>query len=120
LVHCLRDAARRKRPQKWFPHHDNVTEHHPVLAKDFLAKSNMTALKIPPYCPHLTPADFYLYLRLKLTSKGLLFCDTTKVIKNATEELKRLLKNIFHECFQKLFSFWQKSIDANGTVLQEV
>jgi histone-lysine N-methyltransferase SETMAR len=60
------------------------------LVKDFLAKSNVTMLKLPPYSPDLTPADFYLFPRLKSTVKGRSFCDAKDIIKNATEELKRL------------------------------
>jgi len=33
---------------------------------------------------------------------------------NATEELKRLPQNGFQECFQHLYSRWQKFIVAQG------
>ena len=59
----------------------------------------MTALEHPPNYPDLCPPDFYLYPRLKSTLRGLRFCDAANVIKNATEELKRLSQNVFHECF---------------------
>jgi len=41
------------------------------------------------------------------------FRDTTD-IKNAMEELKRLPQNGFHECFQHLYSRWQKCTFAQG------
>jgi len=60
-----------------------------TLVKDFLAKNNVT-LEDPPYPPEFAPADFYLFPRLISASKGRRFCDTTEIIKNAAEELKRL------------------------------
>jgi hypothetical protein len=44
----------------------------------------------PTYYPDLAAADFYLFPLLKSSLKGWRFCDATDVIKNATEELKRL------------------------------
>jgi len=62
----LRDAVRRKRPEKWrtnnwFLLYDNAPAHRPVLFKDFLAKKNMTKLEHPPCTPDLAPGDFYLF-----------------------------------------------------------
>jgi histone-lysine N-methyltransferase SETMAR len=84
------------------------------LVKDFLAKSNVTTLKHPPYSPDLTPADFYLFLRLRSAVKGRSFCDAKDIIKNATEELKRLSQYGFMKCFQHLYSRWQKQVVAQG------
>ena len=44
--------------------------------------------------------------------KGWRFCDATDIIKNATEELKRLSQNGFPDCFQHPSSRRQKSIAA--------
>jgi len=108
----LRDAVRRKRPEKWkscswFLLHDNAPAHRLVLVKDFLAKGNVTTLEHPPYSPDPDPADYYLFTRLKSALKGRRFCYATD-IKNATEKLKRLSQNGFQECFQYLYSHWQK------------
>jgi len=59
----LRDAVRRKRPEKWrtnswFPLHDNAPAHRAVLGKDFLANNNVATLQQPPYSPDLASADF--------------------------------------------------------------
>jgi hypothetical protein len=40
--------------------------------------------------------------------KGRRFCDATDIIKNATEELKRVSQNRFQERFEHLYSRWQK------------
>jgi transposase len=93
---------------------DNAPAHWSVLVKDFLAKNNVTILEHPPHSPDLAPADFYLFPRLKSSMKGWRFCDATDIIKNAMEELKRFSQNDFQECFQNLYSCWQKCIVAQG------
>jgi hypothetical protein len=50
---------------------------------------------------------------MKSALKGERFCDAD-IIRNATEELKRLSQNGFQECFQHLYSGWQKCTDAQG------
>ena len=61
-----------------------------------------------PYSPDMAAADFYLFPRLKLTLTGQRFCDTTDIIKNATEELKRLSQSSF------LYIRWKKCTVAQG------
>ena len=53
----------------------------------FLSKNNVTALEYPIL---LAQVDFYLFPRLKSALKGRHFRDATDIIKNATEELKRV------------------------------
>jgi transposase len=70
----LRDAVRSKRHEKWrincwFLFHDNAPAHRSVLGKDFSARNKVTTVKHPPYSPHLTPADFYLFPLLKSALK---------------------------------------------------
>jgi len=77
-----------------FPIHDNSPAHRSVLVKDFLAKNYVTTVGNRHYSHELAAADFYLFSRLKICIEG----------RNATEELKRLLQNGFHECFQQLES----------------
>jgi hypothetical protein len=95
IVHQLRDAVRRKRPEKWgtncwFLFHNNTPAHRSVLVMDFLAKNNMTTLDHIRYSPDLAAADFYLFPRPKSALNGRNFCDTTNIIMNAKEDLKRL------------------------------
>jgi hypothetical protein len=58
--------------------------------QEFLANNNMTTLQHILYSPDLAAADFYLFPRPKSALKGRNFCDVTDIIKNATEDLKRL------------------------------
>jgi transposase len=86
-----------------FPLHDNAPAHQSVLVKGFLAKNNVTTLNHSPYSPDLTQADYYRFPPLKSALKGRLFGDVTDIIKNATEELKRLSQNGAQECFQHFY-----------------
>jgi histone-lysine N-methyltransferase SETMAR len=96
--------------------HENAPAHRSLLVEDFYAKNNVTTLEHPPYSPDLDPVDFYLFRRLKSALKRQRFCDATDIIKNATDELKRLSQSDFQECFQQLYSRWQMYIFAHGGI----
>jgi hypothetical protein len=76
----------------------------PILGFSFPTKNDMTTLGHPPYSPHLAPADFCLFPRLKSALMRRRFCDATEIIKNATKELKSLSHIDFQECFQHPYS----------------
>jgi transposase len=82
--------------------HDNALAHRSVFVKNFITKNNMTTLEHPLYSPDLVPADFYLFPPLKSALKGRSFCDSTGIIKNVTELMKRIPQNGFQERFQHL------------------
>jgi transposase len=70
ILRRLRDAVRKKRPEKWrtnslFLLHDNAPAHRSVLVRVFLEKNNVITLEHPPYAHDLVSADFYLFLQLK-------------------------------------------------------
>jgi hypothetical protein len=50
----------------------------------------VTTLEHPLFSPDLSPADFYLFHRLKSALKGRRYCDATDIISNAMKEMKRL------------------------------
>jgi hypothetical protein len=100
VLRRLRDAVRAKHPKNWrtnswFLLHDNAPAHRSVSVTDFLAKTNVTTLKDPPYAPDLAPPDFHLFYRLKSALNGRRCFAATDVIKNASEELKILSRNSF-------------------------
>jgi hypothetical protein len=64
------------------------------------------------HSPDLAPADFYVFLHWNQHLKGRRFCDATDIIKNATEELKRLSQNGFLKSFQHFYNRWQKCMVA--------
>jgi hypothetical protein len=58
ILRCLRDAVRKKRPEKWrtnswFLLDDNAPAHRSVLVKDELARNDVTILEHFPYRPWL-------------------------------------------------------------------
>ena len=63
ILRRLRDAVRRKRPEKWRT--NNAPAHRSVLVRDFLENNNVTTLEHPPYARDLVSADFYLFPLLK-------------------------------------------------------
>jgi len=56
---------------------------------------------------------FYVFPRLKSALKGWSVFGATDIIKNATEELKRLSRKGLQERFQSIYSHWQKCIVAD-------
>ena len=107
ILRHLRNAVRRKPPEKWstyslFLLYDNAAARRLVLVKDFLARNNVTTLDHPPYSADLPAADVYLFPRLKSALNGRHFCDATDTIENEMEEQKRFSQNGFQNCFQHL------------------
>ena len=56
ILRRIRYTVRRKRAEQrrnnsLFLLHDNAPAHQSVLVKDFLTKTNVTALELPSYCP---------------------------------------------------------------------
>jgi hypothetical protein len=114
----LRDAVRRNFPEKWgtkvgFPF-TNSSAHQMVFSQEFLRREHCENTGTSPYCHDVAAVDFYLFPRLISTFKGRCFCDATDVIKNVMEELRRLSQHDFQECFQHLYSRWQKCLIAQG------
>jgi len=63
--------------------------------QDFLSKEQCDNTVVSPTPPDLAPTNFCLFPRLKSALKGRRFGYATDKIKNAAEELKRLLQNGF-------------------------
>jgi len=57
---------------------------------------------------------------MKSALKGRRFCDVSEIIKNATEELKRISQNGFQEIFKQLYSHWQKCRFTKGDYFEEI
>jgi hypothetical protein len=68
----------------------------------------VTTLEHPSYSPGVASAISCLLPQLKSALKGQPFYFANGITKNAMEELKRLSQNGFQECFQQVYSRWQK------------
>jgi hypothetical protein len=96
VLRRLKDAVR-SRPEKWrfnswFLLHDNAPAYQPLLAKDFLAKNNVTTLENPPYSSDLAPGDFYLFPPPKSTLK-----DSACVMLQTSLRMRRKSRKGFHK-----------------------
>ena len=83
----LRDAVRRKRAELWenrtgMLHHDDAPAHASLLILSYLAKHQPSVVPHPPYTPDLTPADFFLFPKLKTTLKGRRFQTIAEIQEN--------------------------------------
>jgi hypothetical protein len=75
---------------------------------------NTTVFPQPPYSPDLAPADFFLFPKLKSTSKVQLFQTIQEIVENSLMELHEILKKAYQECFQKWQWRWDRCINAGG------
>jgi hypothetical protein len=106
ILRGLRDAVRRKRPEKWrtsswFLIHSNAPVHRSVLVRDFLANNTVTTMEHPHTL--LTCSSRFLPVSSSEISVEVpALCGATDSVKNVTEELERLSQNVFRDCFQHL------------------
>jgi hypothetical protein len=56
---------------EWFLHWDNAPVHTVMVILEFLAKKRIKLLSHPPYSPDLTPADYFLFPKLKKELAGI-------------------------------------------------
>jgi len=78
ILRCLKDVVRSNRAEKWRKNiwlllHDNAPAHWPALFKYFLAKNNVTTLKLFPYSSNVASADMsVLSTEINIEGKELL------------------------------------------------
>jgi histone-lysine N-methyltransferase SETMAR len=102
-------VVRKKRPelwenQTWMLYHVNTPAHASLLIHSYLAKHQISVVPHPPYSPDLTPADFFLFPKLKTTLKGRRFQTIAEIQENAIRELRAITQSAFQEAFQQ----WKK------------
>jgi histone-lysine N-methyltransferase SETMAR len=56
--------------QDWWLYWDNAPVHTAATVADFLAAKGMKIVPHPPYSPDLTPADFFLFRKVKAELAG--------------------------------------------------
>ena len=70
--------------------HDNTPAHKCVLVQDFLKEVKVVQLSHPPYTPHLSPCDFFLFPLLK------------KTLSDSRYESRSALGSAIYQCLQGL------------------
>ena len=80
----------------------------------FLAKNSTNIIEQPQYLPDMAPADFFLFLKLKLPLRGTRFQSIEYIKKNSRRELKSIPENAFKKCFDDWIIRWHKCIISGG------
>jgi len=86
---------------EWFLHWDNAPVHTAMLIHEFMAKKSIKLLSHTPYSPDLTPADYFLFPKLKKELAG--FSMTQEEFK---KEWEGVLRRVSREGFGKAFVRW--------------
>ena len=85
----------------------------------FLSQKNVTTLYHPPYSPHLSQPDYFLFPKLKMKLKGLHFVDVAEIQKAVNWRIKKKVqKKEFSAAFQKLYDRAKACIYANGAYFE--
>ncbi|UYV70801.1 hypothetical protein LAZ67_8000674 [Cordylochernes scorpioides] len=112
ILRRLREAIRKKRPEKWINgdwilHHDNARPHTAHLVTSFLAKNGTEILPQPPYSPDIAPNDFFLFPKLKAVLKGRHFDTREDIIEKSLLALKSIPKEVYKNCFDNWEKRWR-------------
>ena len=119
VMHRLREAIRQKRTelwknQSWILHHDNTPAHTSMLVREFLAKNKTVIMPQPPYSLDLTPADFFLFPKLKTQMKGKRFATIEEIKEISKQQLLAIPTSAFQKCFEDWKNRWRMCIISEG------
>ncbi|UYV80271.1 hypothetical protein LAZ67_18002251 [Cordylochernes scorpioides] len=112
ILRRLREAIRKKRPEKWtnggwILHHDNARPHTAHLMTSILAKNGTQILLQPPYFPDIASNDFFLFPKLKAVLKGRNFDTRDDIIEKSPLALKSIPKEAYKNCFDNWEKRWR-------------
>jgi histone-lysine N-methyltransferase SETMAR len=99
--------------QDFFLLHDNAPARKAASVCQFLTKKKVKTLYHPPYCPDLSPPDYFLFPKLKMKLKGLHFADVAEIQEAVTDELNKVQKEKFSAAFQKRYDRAKACVYAN-------
>ena len=85
---------------------------------EFLAKNSTNIIEQPPYSPDIAPADFFLFLKLKLLLRGTRFQSIEDIKENSRREVKSIRENAFKKCFDDWIIRWHNSIISGGAYFE--
>ena len=91
-------------------HHDNAPAHTSLLVREFLAKNNTVTMPQHPYSPDIAPCDFFLFPKIKRTSKARCFTAIDDIKSASLKELKVEFEKYFEDWKKR----WHKCIISNG------
>lgn len=102
----MSEDVRRKWPdvwsaRNWILHDGNARCHQARQTREFQAKDNIISLSHPPYSSYLAPANFYLFVNLKMPLRGDSFNTVAEIQSESQKFLGSLTVNDFQAGFQK-------------------
>jgi len=77
---------------------------------EFLAQNNITTHPHPPYSPVLASCDFFLFSKLKPTSKDINFGTVENIQATATRALSNISSEDFLHCYEEWQQRWNRCI----------
>ncbi|GFV50172.1 mariner Mos1 transposase [Trichonephila clavipes] len=110
-----------KRPELgsdgWLLFQENASAHMTLSVKQFLTNKNITVMGHFPYSSDLTPYPFFSFPTVKFYCKGSHFTSVEKV-QTKTENLKRIPKPSFQNCYQQRQHRMQKCVNVEGSCFE--
>lgn len=103
----------------WFLHYDNAPAHTPLSIRKFLAKHLNPIIPRPFYSPNLSPPNYFLFAKHKITLKGKKI-QMVEDITNLTNGLKTIALISFEEFFQSGKGNGRGALLHKGTVLKGI
>ncbi len=120
LIIRVRRSLRLRRSKIWnnidqyLIHMDNASPHRSNIVRGTLQSMNWSILKHPPYSPDLSPADFFLFPRLKKRLKGIQFHTLEALREQVDTELGLIASWEWKKCFDDWIKRCQKCIVFKG------
>ncbi|UYV69376.1 hypothetical protein LAZ67_6003358 [Cordylochernes scorpioides] len=98
ILRHLREAIRKKMPEKW--------------PNEILPQ--------PPYSPDIAPNDFFLFPKLKAVLKGRHFDTRDDIIEKSLLALKSIPKELYKNCFDNLGKRWRWQERRTSSTTQQL
>lgn len=114
----------RERPKaglrRIFLHHDNASAHTASKTISFLDATDVELVGHPPYSPDLAPCDFFLFPKLKKLLRGQRFSDPEAAVASIIDQLYKIPKKEFKNCFDNWFKRMKKCIKVKGEYFEKL
>ena len=101
-------------------HHDNASAHTAAMTLDFLHQSGVQLLTPPPYSPDLSPADFFLFPKVKHLLKGRRFESKEAALVAFTDHLNDVSLDDWHACFDSWFQRMSRCVQSSGDYFEKM
>ena len=98
--------------------HDNALAHKSATVQEYLKESGLDVLDNPPYCPDLSPCDFWLFPRLKEMLAGHRFESRCGIGSAVYQCLQHIPKEDYRVAFRKRVDRCKMYVEADGAYFE--